>query len=226
MLTAIQERSIQKQQNSSKYENLQPQIIDEAVESPRLRQFTLDEYHHLIEIGFFHPDERLELINGYLVMMSPLNPPHAATTTLLMGAFYEHVSGRCTIRIQQPIILKGPKSEPEPDIVLAKPRADFYARQHPQTEDVLLLVEVSDSTLRYDRTTKKRDYAATGIAEYWIINLADERIEVYRDPDIFNSGKADYNTKLTFTRGQTLAPLKFPDCKIAVDQVIPEASTE
>jgi len=221
MLTAIQERLIKKQQNPSKYENLQPQIIDEAVESPRLRQFTLDEYHHLIDIGFFHPDERLELINGYLVMMSPLNPPHAATTTLLMSAFYEQISGQCNIRIQQPIILRGPKSEPEPDIVLAKRRADFYARQHPQTEDILLVVEVSDATLRYDRTTKKRDYAATGITEYWIINLVNERIEVYRDPDSSVAGKADYNTKLTFTRGQMLAPLEFPDCQIEVSEVLP-----
>ena len=224
MVAALQKRSVKKQQNSSKYENFQPRLIDAPVEGPQLRQFTLDEYHQLIESGFFQPHERIELINGYLVMMSPLNPPHAATTTRLMGLFYEHLGQRCIIRVQQPVILKGPKSEPEPDIVLAKSRTDFYAQEHPGVENVLLLVEVSDSTLRYDRTTKKRDYAAEGIADYWIINLEAEQIEVYRDLYLSATGEADYKTKLKFTHGQTLAPLKFPECEIAVDEIMPVAT--
>ncbi len=223
MVAALQERPVQKQQNSPKYENFQSQIADEPVEGAQLRRFTLDEYHQLIESGFFQPHERIELINGYLVMMSPLNPPHAAATTRLMGLFYEQLGRFCITRVQQPVILQGPKSEPEPDIVLAKSRADFYAQEHPGVENILLLVEVSDSTLRYDRTTKKRDYAAEGIADYWIINLEDEQIEVYRDPLLSVAGKADYETKLIFARGQTLAPLKFPECVIAVDEVMPGA---
>jgi len=226
MVVAAPKPLAKKRQSAPKSNSIQPQMVQKSAGSPPLRKFSLDEYHHLVQTDFFQPDERIELINGYLVMMSPLNPPHAAATTLLGSQFYDLVAKQCTIRIQQPIVLTGQTSEPEPDIVLAKPKLNAYARQHPHAADILLLVEVSDSTLCYARTAKKRMYALAVISEYWIMNLVDEKIEAYRDPSVSATGRAEYQTRLTYAHNQTITPLAFPDCSLDLSQVFPSQENE
>ncbi|MCB0062484.1 MAG: Uma2 family endonuclease [Caldilineaceae bacterium] len=185
-----------------------PDVISERP----LHRFTLDEYHWLIENGFFQPEDRLELIEGYLVETSPLGPPHAGVVDSVMEELVAKVKRRAKVRIQQPITLPQQTTEPEPDFVLAR-RTDTYRARHPFPEDILLVGEVSDSTLAYDRGKKARLYAEAGIQEYWIVNVIDGVLEVYRDP-IGSGNNADYRTKLTYTADETVTPLALPNCRI------------
>jgi Uma2 family endonuclease len=188
-----------------------------------MRQIELEEYQTLIEQGYFQPDERVELINGYLVTMSPINPPHAATLSRLATIFTIRLKGRAIVRAQSPIVLPELKSQPEPDVVLAELREDGYDRSHPTPEEILLVVEISDSTLKYDREDKKFQYAAAGIPEYWIINLLDFVLEVYREPFIGETGEVDYRSKMVYRSHQWMAPALFPKCRIALNRVFPQS---
>ena len=189
-----------------------------------LRRFTLDEYHHLIEIGFFQPEERLELIEGTLLYMSPISPRHAAVISKLINLFVDCLGGEAQIRAQSPISLPSKESEPEPDFALVLPDADFYSNGHPESADVLLVAEVAQSSLRYDREVKIPLYAAAGIREYWIVNLNDDVVEVYRQPTVLASGAAGYAEKLIFAGSEQVAPQAFPDCVVAVNAIIPGAN--
>ncbi len=192
------------------------------VEGVPLRRFTLDEYHELIKIGFFDEDERIELLEGFLVSMSPIKPPHAYAVDCLLQLFASLLSrGEIRLRVQSPISIAETESEPEPDLVIAKDLGIAYARRHPHPSEILLVLEVADTTLVQDRARKGMVYARSAMAEYWILNLADESLEVYRDPHAPTAGDAVYQTKLTFHRGETVAPLAFPDFEVAVDDVLP-----
>jgi len=187
-----------------------------------VRRFTLDEYHRLIELGFFDNTERIELINGYLISMSPINPPHAACTSHLVGLLHGCFDSDVVIRSQSPITLPDLVSEPEPDIVVARPDANYYADRHPGGDDILLLIEVSDTTLASDRTTKGSTYAAAGIQEYWIANLLERQIEVYQSPMPPVDGVTDYQTRIIYRGADVITPQALPDCRIAVEQIIPK----
>ena len=185
-----------------------------------LRRFTVDEYHWLIEHGFFGNDDPVELIDGYLVQMSPIRPPHAFCAGQLYQAFVLQLRDRAAVRSQQPITLPQQTSEPEPDLVLATPPAGRYSTRHPGAEDLLLVVEVADATLPSDRTTKLRLYAQAGIPEYWIVNLTERVVEVHRRPQA--AGKqAAYGERQTVEAAGSLAPLAFPDCSVDFSQVFP-----
>lgn len=191
-----------------------------------LRRFSVDEYHWLIEHGFFGSEDRVELIDGYLVQMSPIRPPHAYCAGQLYQAFVLQLGGQAVVRSQQPITLPQQTSEPEPDLLLALPPAAAYSTRHPGPEDTLLLVEVADATkvadatLPSDRTTKLRLYAAAGIAEYWIINLVDRIVEVHRQPGPAGR-QAGYQERMTLDADGSLAPVAFPECRIDFSQVFP-----
>lgn len=187
-----------------------------AVERP-LHRLTLDEYHWLIEQGFFQPEDRVELIEGILVDMSPLGPQHADAVDALMEELVTKIKRRARLRIQQPITLPEQTTEPEPDFVLAV-RTQVYRTRHPLPADVFLVGEVSDSTLAYDRGKKLRLYAAAGIPEYWIVNLVDNVLEVYRDP-MGSGSSADYKTKLTYQPNAKVAPAALPTCRIDLNIV-------
>ncbi|PSF35991.1 hypothetical protein C7H19_14700 [Aphanothece hegewaldii CCALA 016] len=158
------------------------------------RLFTLEEYEHLGEIGFFHPEERIELIRGELVKMASKGRIHSVCNTLLVEKFYKLISGQAIIRVQDPIIIL-PNSAPEPDIVIARLKEDKYLSSHPLPEDILLLIEVSDSTLKSDQTFKLDLYAEAGISNYWIFNLVDNHLEVYTEPYQENKNKFNYRSK-------------------------------
>ena len=194
------------------------------VEGLPLRRFTLEEYHRLIEIGFFNESERIELLAGVLVSMSPIYPPHANTVDLLLYVFSSLLTrAGIRLRVQGPISIPELESEPEPALVILRVSDVDFIQRHPYPQEVLLAAEVSDSSLTYDRTRKGAIYAHAGISEYWIWNLVDDQLEVYRDPHTPASGDAVYQTKLTFHRGESVAPLAFPEFEVAVDDILPSA---
>jgi Uma2 family endonuclease len=127
-------------------------------------------------------NERVELLDGVIVTMSPQNSPHTATVHRLLFVLLRTLGSTAYIRVQAPIILND-WSEPEPDIAVCQPDPYDYAREHPRAHQVLLIIEVADTSLSYDRTQKASAYAASGIPEYWIVNLNDRRVEVLTDPD-------------------------------------------
>lgn len=145
------------------------------------RALTVDEYHRMGEAGILTERDRVELIEGELVAMTPIGGPHAGTVVDLTHALAEAVGPGARVSVQNPIRL-GETSEPEPDVALLKPRPDRYRTGIPRAEDVLLVVEVADTSLEYDRRVKRPLYARHGIPELWIIDLQAGEIEVYRDP--------------------------------------------
>jgi Uma2 family endonuclease len=188
-----------------------------------LRHFTLDEYHQLTQIGFF-TDERIELLEGLLVKMSPIHPPHAFVVNRLSRQLMRWAEQAddvaYEIRSQQPVTIPTFDSEPEPDIVIAKPNVRGYSDRHPQPEEIFLLVEVSDSTLSKDRGRKLRSYAKSNIQEYWIINLVDRQVEVYREPAIV-SGNATYQTRHIYPPTAQIAPRAVAEWMIDFAEIFP-----
>ena len=148
---------------------------------PRTHRLTVDEYYRMAEVGVLAPDARVELIEGKIIDMAPIGSRHAAAADLLAERFIQALGGSALVRVQGPVRL-GPRSEPQPDISLLKPRDDRYAKSHPTAADVLLLVEVSDTSLQFDREIKARLYARHGIPELWIADLNDERLHIFRTP--------------------------------------------
>jgi Uma2 family endonuclease len=184
----------------------------------RLRRMTVDDYHRLIEIGFFAPGERLELIEGLVVLKDHYFPSHSGCVAELHEWFGERLKRRVSIRSQLPITITVSQSEPEPDLVLA--RRTSYRESHPTPEDIFLIVEVSESSLWQDQHVKLPMYAEAGIPEYWIVNLQDGQLEVYCQP-VQNTGKsADYLVKKRYISGYTIAPLAFPECLLAVGDIL------
>ncbi|MEK7702599.1 MAG: Uma2 family endonuclease [Nitrospirota bacterium] len=145
------------------------------------RAFTSDEYHRMGEAGILSEDDRVELIEGEIIQMSPIGKHHASCVNRLNRILNMELGALAIISVQNPIRI-GNFSEPQPDIVLLKPRTDFYAEQAPTAEDVLLLIEVADTSIEYDRTVKIPLYAAANISEVWIVNLQEGQVEVYSEP--------------------------------------------
>ena len=152
-----------------------------AMTVPTLHRFTRDEYYRMGEAGLFS-NERVELLEGEIITMSPQNSPHAGITSRLAATLIRLLSAHFSVRAQCPIILND-WSEPEPDIAVCQLDPDDYVREHPHANQVLLVIEVADSSLFYDRNRKVKAYAGSEIPEYWIINLVDRRIEQLSDPD-------------------------------------------
>lgn len=215
------------QVESKRSRSLEAVLPIAPVEGVPLRRFTLDEYHSLIEAGFFDEDERVELLEGVLVSTSPIYPPHANAVDLLLLIFSSLLTqGGIRLRVQAPISIVDSESEPEPDLILLKDMGAAFAERHPGPSEVFLLVEVAESSLSIDRSKKGALYAQAGIPEYWIWNLVDDVLEVYRDPRSPSSGEALYQTKLTLSQGMTVAPLAFPDFHVAVDELLSPAGGE
>jgi Uma2 family endonuclease len=177
-------------------------------------QFTVDEFYQMYESGIFTEDDRVELIEGEIIQMTPIGSWHAAYVDRLNRLFVKLFSDYAIVRIQGHVRL-GIKSEPLPDVVLMKLREDFYASAHPQPADVLLIVEVSDTTIRYDRGVKLPLYARSGILEVWIIDMQEDRIEVYRKPS--SSG---YKSKSVYKRNQLISPEFHPEVSFLTDEIL------
>lgn len=178
-------------------------MIQEAI-----YEFSLEQYERLIETGVLTEDERIELLGGKLYMMTPIGPSHAYTVMQLTQRFVSKLGERAVVSAQNPVKLL-PNSEPEPDIALLKPPAETYRERLARSEDILLVIEVADSSLEYDRNTKLPIYAEAGIPEVWIINLKDEGLEVYREP-----GQERYEQLATYQKGDEVAPVAFSGVRI------------
>ena len=162
-----------------------PTIIPLVGGTPPARRFTVEEYHQMIDRGILSENDRVELLDGWILEMSPIGPPHATVVSLVAAALQDVMPAGWHLRTQAPITLEN--GEPEPDVTIVRGGIRDYVTHHPSASDLLacdiaLLVEVSDASLQYDRLQKRPQYAAAGIPEYWIVNLIDRRLEVYRDP--------------------------------------------
>lgn len=191
------------------------ELVDETTQVEiKRRRFTVDELLRLAEIGFLGVDERVELIQGEMVEMSPISEGHASSVMRLTWLLSSIFGQRALPNIQNPVQLND-ETLVQPDVALLRPREDFYSTRHPGPEDVLLLIEVSDATLRYDRRVKAALYGAAGVMEYWIINLPKRLIEVYREPQ-----PDGYRTLTRYAPGETLSPLAFPDVMLPVSDIL------
>src|SRR5262245_39643585 len=148
---------------------------------PRPHRLTVHDYYRMAEVGLLHPDDRTELIEGEIVDMPPIGSERASVVTVLTRRLLSAVDDSVEVRVQLPVRFM-PRSEPQPDFALVKHKPDAYRQGHPTAKDVLLLIEVSDSTLRYDLDVKARLYATHGIAEYWVIDLVNRRVVRHRAP--------------------------------------------
>lgn len=182
---------------------------------PDAGRITRERYWRLVEDGVIGPDDRVELLDGVIVTMSPQGPSHAAAITRLARVLGAAVGQRAPVRVQLPLDVSD-WSVPEPDVALVAPRADDYVDAHPRT--ALLVVEVSSTSLVTDRMTKASIYAAAAIGEYWVVNLRERCIEVSRSPE---AGR--FSVHRIARAGGRLTLLAFPDVTIAVDDLLPPA---
>ncbi len=170
-----------------------------AVPSDPIWRFSVREYHDMIRAGILGEDDPVELLDGWLVPKMMKNPPHSAATDLVRYALEGIVPKGWYVRSQDAITLA--TSEPEPDAVVVRGDRRTYVDRHPGPEDVALVVEVADASLKRDRTSKKRLYAQAGIPSYWIVNLVEGRIEVYTDPS-GPTGEPDYRQHRTYGKSE------------------------
>jgi len=185
-----------------------------AGESPLRRRFTVAEYQQMGEAGIFAPDERVELLAGEIFRMAALGIRHGKCVDELTERIILQLGIAVRVRTQGSFYLAD-GSQPEPDVLVLRRQADNYGKLLPKPEDVLLLIEVSDTTLAHDRKLKLPLYAAAGIAEVWIVNLVEEVIEVYTAPVA-----GSYTSGRIVQRGESLTPVALPDLVLAVTDVL------
>lgn len=194
---------------------LNPAPSTAAVSYPIRRLWNVADFHRMGKTGFLHPESRLELIEGELFEMAPIGSFHAGTVSILTRLLMQAVANSAIVNIQSPVVLSD-CSEPQPDILLLRPRADYYLHKNPHAQDVLLLVEVSDSTVQFDRKTKVPLYARHGIPEVWLVVGPKRRhIEIYRD---LQPERGSYQTRLQLREG-VLTPVLLPQAEIRLSDV-------
>ena len=190
-------------------------VCDVAVSPPRSRKFTVDEYYRMGEVGILKPDERVELIEGEILVMPPIGPEHAWNVDLASDFITRRIDERFIVRSQNPVRLSD-ASEPQPDIAIILRRPEGYLAAHPTPADVLLIIEVADSSLEYDRNTKAHIYGRSGVPETWVRNLPEDCIERFTEP-----GPDGYAQHTVHRRGETLTPVALPDLELAVGDLLP-----
>jgi Uma2 family endonuclease len=174
------------------------------------RRFTRAEYYRMAEVGILRPNDRVELIKGEIVEMTPAGRRHKAFVLNLSQMLFGRLAGRALVNVQSGIVLSD-DSEPEPDIAVLRRREPPYKEREAHSEDVLLLIEVAESSLAYDRSTKQRLYAEARIPEYWVVDCAAEAVEVHCDP-----GPEGYREVRRLTALAKLALLAFPDVQVTM----------
>ena len=176
-------------------------------------RFTVDQYEKLIDVGILKPDSRVELIRGVVLDQPAISEQHAACVSIISRLLCKHTEDSLIVSIHNPIVLTD--SEPEPDLALLRFKPDSYTSGKPRAQDVLLVIEVSDSTLEIDREIKAPLYAEANIPEYWIINLVNRCLEVYRQPTA-----QGYESSKTLTSGEHIEIAGFPGRSVAVSELI------
>ncbi|HVF49859.1 MAG TPA: Uma2 family endonuclease [Pyrinomonadaceae bacterium] len=178
------------------------------------RTFNTAEYYRMVEAGILSEDDHTELIEGEVIRMSPIGSRHAACVDRLNTLLHGRVGQAAIIRVQNPLHLND-FSEPQPDVALLKPRADFYSGAHPGADDVLLIVEVADSSVGYDRAVKVPLYARAGIPEVWLVDLVRNEIEIYRQP-----AAGSYAELTRAGRGREFASAQIPSLTLRADDIL------
>ncbi|WP_414622598.1 Uma2 family endonuclease [Calothrix sp. CCY 0018] len=178
------------------------------------RKFTVEQFHKMAESGILNEDDRVELIRGEIIEMAAIGLKHAACRRRLNYFLSQKLGDKVIISIQN-AVLRNEISETQPDVVLLKPREDFYASAHPQPKDVFLVIEVADITIKYDREVKIPLYAEESVIEVWLVDINDECIEVYQEP-----ANGEYKKVQKFSRGESLIIQAFSDVNISVDEIL------
>ena len=192
---------------ATSWKRFRDRVVDHA--------FTVDQYHGMIAAGVIGENHRVELLYGRVVEKVAIGTRQSGVVNFLSALFhrYNAVDSPAVVGVQNPITLE--TSEPEPDITLSRFRDDLYGRSHPTAADVLLVVEVAESSLADDRDYKTPLYAGEGIAEYWIVNLPERCIEVHRDPD----GESAYRERRVVAAGESVSPASLPNWTVEVDRL-------
>ena len=172
----------------------------------------------MAEVGILEPDERVELIEGEIIVMPPIGPEHAWNVDFASDFITRRLDERLIVRSQNPVRLSD-NSEPEPDIAIMLRRPEGYGTAHPTPADVLLIIEVADSSLTYDRNTKAHIYGRSGVPETWVRNLPEDCIERFTEP-----GADGYAQHTVHRRGETLTPIALPDLDLAVSDLLPPSA--
>ena len=184
------------------------------------RKFTVAEYYRMAEVGILRHDERVELIEGEIILMPPIGPRHAGDVIRSIRLFSRLDDARFVLQIQNPLHL-AEQSEPEPDVMLLRPRSDDYTASHPTPADVLLVIEVADSSLDYDRAVKVHIYGRAGVPETLVLNLPEDCIEGFDQP-----GPEGYARHTIYRRGDQIRPVSLPDLELAVADLLPPPPAE
>src|SRR5579883_1110083 len=187
-----------------------------SINSPTVavRRLSVQDYHQMAESGILQPDERVELLEGQMIQMAAKGTAHSAAVTRIERLLRHRLGNQVLLRFQDPVRLND-YSEPEPDVAVVQPNTMLYEDHHPTPSEVFLLIEVSDTTLKFDREVKAPAYARAGIAEYWVLDVNGRKLHVYRMP-----GTDGYQSEAILSEALTIAPLAFPDCLIAVRQLV------
>lgn len=178
------------------------------------RKFSVDEYQKMAAAGILGEDDRVELIDGEIINMAPVGDHHNSGFLRVSDLFYDRLGRTVLISSQGPIRL-GRKSEPQPDVMLLRRRPDYYRSGLPEPSDVYLVVEVSDTSLEFDRQVKVRHYARSGVKELWIVDLEHDTLLVFREPS-----PSGYRITLIARRGESVSPLAFPEVTIPIADVL------
>jgi Uma2 family endonuclease len=181
----------------------------------RRHRFSVNQWHHMIDAGVFHPTERLELIEGEIIAMAPIGSAHQSAVDRLTHLFVRRLGERAVVRVQGPILLAAQDSEPQPDLALLEPRADFYRSGHPEPRHVFLVVEVMDTTADFDRGVKLGLYARASVAEVWLVDLHQATIEAFRGADA-----GVYRVSTVARRGDVLSVAVFPEVAFTADEIL------
>ncbi|AHJ29336.1 Uma2 family endonuclease [Nodularia spumigena CS-584] len=187
------------------------------------KRFTIDEYHRLIELGLLTEGERIELIRGELMQMTAKGRVHTVCSSILCRQLDRLLGDRAVIRGQDPITLPN-QSEPEPDIVIARGKDEDYLVHHPYPEDIVLVIEISDSTLIYDQTKKLSLYAEVGIVNYWIVNLPARQLERYNQPYQNAQKNFHYLSQQISLSHQSVPIPGFEDVLLDLRRIFPEGA--
>lgn len=184
------------------------------------KRFTIAEYHRLAELGFFEEDDRVELIKGEIVQMAAKGTAHSTFNRRLIRELSTLLGNRATLQSQDPIVIST-NSEPEPDIAILRNRDDDYLSAHPSPLDVLLVIEIADSSVNYDQKVKLPLYAEAGISNYWIFNLVENCLESYSEPYQVQD-KFGYRRKLIVLPNETVTLPDFPDLSLNLSKFFPK----
>ena len=184
-------------------------------QTPEPRKFTVAEYYRMAEGGILGPEERVQLIEGEIIVMPPMGPGHAGKITRSNRHLGRLAADQFLVCIQVPLHLDD-GSEPEPDVMLVRPRADCYETIHPTPADTFLVIEVSDSTLEYDRRHKAHIYGRAGVAQTLVLNLPEDCIENFTEP-----GPQGYGRHTIHRRGDKIRLVALPDLELAVEDLLP-----